>query len=37
MEIIEVPYNHYEVVLNDQVIKIINDRISRIRSKRKIS
>ena len=37
MEIIEVPYNHYEVVLNDQVIKIINDRISRIRSKRKVS
>ena len=37
MEIVEVPYNHYEVVLNDQVIKIINDRISRIRSKRKVS
>ena len=37
MEIVEVPYNHYEVVLNDQVIKIIDDRISRIRSKRKIS
>lgn len=37
MEIIEVPYNHYEVVLNDQVIKIINDRISRTRSKRKVS
>jgi len=37
MEIIEVPYNHYEVVLNDQVIKIINDRISRTRSKREVS
>lgn len=37
MEIVEVPYNHYEVVLNDQVIKIIDDRISRTRSKRKVS
>jgi len=31
MEIIEVPYNHYEVVLNDQVIKIIQERMKKIK------
>lgn len=27
MEIIEIDYNHYEVVLNDQVVKIIQERL----------
>jgi hypothetical protein len=30
MELIEVDYNHYEVVLSDQVIAIIQDKIAAI-------
>lgn len=29
MELIEIDYNHYEVVLNDKVIEIIQKRLSR--------
>lgn len=29
MDIIEIEYNHYEVVLSDQVVKIIQERISQ--------
>jgi len=31
MEIVEVPYNHYEVVLSDQVIQIIQERMKKIK------
>jgi len=31
MELVEVDYNHYEVVLSDTVIAIIKDRIDRIK------
>jgi pimeloyl-ACP methyl ester carboxylesterase len=30
MDLIEVEYNHYEVVLSDQVIKIIKERIKKV-------
>lgn len=30
MELIEVEYNHYEVVLNEQVVKIIKERIKKV-------
>jgi hypothetical protein len=30
MELIEVDYNHYEVVLSEQVVKIIKQRIKNI-------
>jgi len=33
MELVEVDYNHYEVVLNDQVIDIIQDRIKKYTQK----
>jgi hypothetical protein len=29
MDLIEVEYNHYEVVLSDQVIKIIRERLPK--------
>ena len=29
MDIVEVEYNHYEVVLSDQVIKIIQERLPK--------
>jgi hypothetical protein len=29
MDLIEVEYNHYEVVLSDQVIKIIQERLPK--------
>lgn len=31
MDLIEVEYNHYEVVLSNQVIKIIKERIKKVR------
>ena len=31
MELIEVDYNHYEVVLSDQVVKLIKQRIKKIK------
>jgi len=31
MELIEVNFNHYEVVLSDEVVKIIKERIDKIR------
>jgi pimeloyl-ACP methyl ester carboxylesterase len=30
MELIEVEYNHYEVVLNEQVVEIIKERIKKV-------
>lgn len=30
MELVEIPHNHYEVVLNKQVVDLIKDRIKRI-------
>mgnify|MGYP003327662183 FL=1 len=32
MELIEIDYNHYEVVLTDQTVKIIKDKISNIQN-----
>ena len=32
MELVEVEYNHYEVVLNDHVVSIIKDRIDLLKS-----
>lgn len=31
MELIEVDYNHYEVVLNEQVVKLIQERLPNVR------
>jgi pimeloyl-ACP methyl ester carboxylesterase len=31
MELVEVDYNHYEVVLSDEVIKIIKDRLKKFK------
>jgi hypothetical protein len=31
MELIEVEFNHYEVVLSDEVIKIIKERIDKVK------
>lgn len=31
MELIEVDYNHYEVVLNDEVVKLIKERVKKFR------
>ena len=31
MELVEVNYNHYEVVLSDEVIKIIKERIDKVK------
>jgi len=31
MELIEVDYNHYEVVLSTQVVKLIKQRIKKIK------
>jgi pimeloyl-ACP methyl ester carboxylesterase len=31
MELVEVDYNHYEVVLSDEIIKIIKERIKKFR------
>jgi len=31
MELIEVEFNHYEVVLSDEVVKIIKERIDRVK------
>jgi hypothetical protein len=32
MELIEIDYNHYEVVLSEKVINIIKDRIKKIQN-----
>jgi hypothetical protein len=31
MELVEVEYNHYEVVLSDQVIDIIKERVKKFK------
>jgi len=31
MELVEVDYNHYEVVLSDSIVDIIKERIKKIR------
>ena len=31
MELVEIDYNHYEVVLSDQVVKLIKQRIKKIK------
>jgi hypothetical protein len=31
MELIEVDYNHYEVVLSDQVVKLIKERTNKFK------
>jgi hypothetical protein len=31
MELIEVEYNHYEVVLSDQVVKLVEERVNKFK------
>jgi hypothetical protein len=31
MELVEVDYNHYEVVLSDEVIKLIKERVKKFK------
>ena len=31
MELVEVDYNHYEVVLSDEVVKLINERVKKFK------